>query len=154
MDPVAWTILLGIVGLGLLAAEMLLPAHGLIGVLGLVSLCGAVGSAFWVNQYVGLASLVGLVLMVPLAWGLWVKIWPRTPLGKKMVLQAVSGSPDRITGISPGQSGAAVSELRPSGVCDFAGARVEAYSEHGVIGAGSPVIAVSVGQGRVMVRAV
>lgn len=154
MDPVAWTIFLAVAGLLLIGAEMLLPAHGLIGILGLASLCGAIGCGFWVNQYVGLASLIGVVLFTPLAWGLWVKIWPRTPLGKRMVLQTIAGDVAPQAGVAIGQTGLAVSELRPFGVCEFDGARLEAFSEHGIIAAGKKVVAVSMNQGRVMVRPV
>jgi membrane-bound serine protease (ClpP class) len=53
-----------------------------------------------------------------------------------------------------GEVGVAVSEMRPGGECEFAGRRLEAYSDHGIISAGTRVQVVSIDNRRPVVRAV
>ena len=154
MDPLHLAILLFAVGLVLLVLEALLPAYGMIGLLGAASILGAVGACFWVDQRVGLGALAGAAVLTPLLWAAWVRVWPHTPMGKRMILHTVAGDVRPANTVRPGQSGVAVSELRPSGECAFGDERVEAYSEQGIIPAGRAVRAVSVSGNRVLVRPV
>lgn len=152
MDPLHLALLMFVTALALFAAELVLPAHGLIGALGGIALIVAVVAFFRVGEYVGLGVLVGLLIVGPIAAGLWVKIWPRTPLGKRMVLQTVAGAAPREIEVRPGELGAAVSELRPAGMCEFGGRRLEAHAEIGMIAAGESVVAVGRANGRLLVR--
>ena len=163
MTPATLAILFFAAAVVLLVAEVFLPAHGLLGVLGAVGLVCGVGACFFINQYLGLAAAVGVVFLTPFAAALWVKVWPHTPAGKRLIL----GPPDAaaVAGLATprvhvGQVGLVVSELRPGGVCEFLGAarvgeRVEARAEHGgVIPAGRRVEVVAVADGRPVVRPV
>jgi membrane-bound ClpP family serine protease len=51
-----------------------------------------------------------------------------------------------------GQSGTAVSQLRPMGHCEFADLRIEAQSEYGIIEPGESVKVVAIVNGRPRVR--
>ena len=51
-----------------------------------------------------------------------------------------------------GRSGLALTPLRPSGMIDVDGRRVEAMAESGLIGVGAVVTVVAVRSGRVVVR--
>jgi membrane-bound ClpP family serine protease len=153
MQPLPLAILLLAVGLALLVLEALVPAYGIIGLMGVASVLGAVGACFYADQRLGVAALAGFAVLTPLLWSAWVRLWPRTPMGRRMILRTVAGQakPDAHQ-VSPGQAGVAVTELRPSGECRFGNHRVEAYSEQGIIAAGQPVRAVSVSGTRVLVR--
>lgn len=153
MEPLALAILLFAVGLALLVIEALVPAYGMVGVLGVGSVLGAVATCFRIDERLGLGALAGFAVLTPLLWSAWVRLWPRTPMGRRMILHTVAGQtkPDAQE-VWPGQAGVAVTELRPSGECRFGDERVEAYSEHGIIRAGQPVRAVSVSGNRVLVR--
>ena len=154
MDPIPLAILLFAVGAVLLVLEALLPAAGIIGAGGVLAVLGAIGVCFRVSPSLGLGALIGAALLTPIAWSLWVKLWPRTPMGRRLILQTVAGGAKPAAAVRVGQAGTTVSELRPAGECEFAGERVEAYSEGGVVPAGRPVRAVSVTGGRVLVRPV
>jgi membrane-bound serine protease (ClpP class) len=153
MEPLPLALLLLAVGLVLLALEALLPAYGVIGLMGVASILGAVGACFFVDQRLGVAALAGFAVLTPLLWAAWVRLWPRTAMGRRMILQTVAGqAKPESQQVFPGQAGVAVTELRPGGECRFGDHRVEAYSEQGIISAGQPVRAVSVSGNRVLVR--
>ena len=160
MNPPALAILLFVGGVILLLAEVFLPTHGLLGVLGAIGLLGGVGVCFSINEFLGLGAAVALVVLMPFATALWVKVWPHTPAGKRLILGPVE--PSAAGGITAppvhvGQFGVVVSELRPGGVCEFgpASERVEARSERGaVIPAGHRVEVVALVDHRPVVRAV
>jgi membrane-bound ClpP family serine protease len=152
MDPLYLALLLFAAGLVFFAAELVLPAHGLVGVLGGIALVASVVAFFRVGEYVGLGVLVGLAFVGPIVAGLWVKMWPRTPLGRRMVLQTVAGVAQTEAVVRAGEQGVALSELRPGGMCEFDGKRLEAHAEIGMIAAGDRVVAVGVSNGRLLVR--
>ena len=164
MTPSALAILLFAVGAILIVAEVLLPAHGVIGLIGLVSLLAGVGVCFWINQYLGLGALIALVAVTPFAAMLWVKVFPHTPVGRRLILGRSAGGGVSEGRAAPtpfvqvGQTGRAVTEMRPMGVCEFvlpAGPeRVEARSEGGIIPAGQAVRVVGLVDRRPTVRPV
>ena len=146
-------ILLLLAGLLLLVAEMLLPTHGVLGLLGGAALAGSVVTCFRIDSRLGFASLAAMVLAAPFAWMLFVKVWPRTPIGRRMILAPAAGRLADAT-VAVGQTGVAVSELRPMGVCSFGNERVEARAERGTIPPGTRVQVVELIDRRPTVRAV
>ena len=80
-------------------------------------------------------------------------LWPRTPMARKMMLPPVESRPDPLP-FHMGQLGVAVSELKPMGVCEFDGRRVESVSESGVVAAGSRVKVMGADNRRPLVRVV
>lgn len=158
MTPTALAILFFAAGAVLLLAEVFLPTHGLLGALGAVGLLCGVGACFVLDQYLGLVAAVAVVCLAPFAAALWVKVWPHTPMGKRLILGPVDPGPAPAMAprVRVGQVGVVLSELRPGGVCEFGtpGERLEARCEHGgVIPAGRCVQVVAVVDGRPRVRA-
>lgn len=153
MDPLVLAALLFGIGVALIVAEMFLPGHGMIGVLGALAILGAVGVCFRVNQWLGLGVLVGVLLLSPLAVTIAVKIYPRTPLGRRMILPPIE-NPSAAAAVKLGQVGVALSELRPIGVCDFGEQRVEVLAEHGLVRPGTKVQVVAIINNRPTVRAI
>jgi membrane-bound ClpP family serine protease len=153
MTPVLLIIILFAAGALLLLGELLLPAQGVLGVLGCATILWGIGQAFAVNQWLGFGLMLGTIASIPFVWSFALAVWPRTPIGRRMMLSPAESivQPPRV-GI--GQRGVAVSELRPLGMCEFAGERVEARSQLGTIRAGKMVRVVSVDQGRLIVEAI
>jgi membrane-bound serine protease (ClpP class) len=144
-------------GVILLIAEILLPSHGILGIVGAGALITGVGACFAINQYAGLASAIGVVILMPVAVAAWVKVWPHTYAGKRLILGPTSIAAAHVPArnLTVGQVGTVVSELRPGGVCEFPGAeRVESRCENGTIPAGRRVEVIAVVDGRPLVRAV
>jgi len=146
-------ILLMLGGVVLLIGELMLPTQGVLGLLG----CGVIGYAIWrafgVNQWLGLGLLLATIVATPFAITAAVNIWPRTPIGRRMMLQPTESivQPPRV---GLGQHGVTISELRPSGVCEFDHERHDARAEFGTIASGKTVRVVRIDDGRIIVRAV
>jgi membrane-bound ClpP family serine protease len=151
-----WIILLFAVTLALLAAELLIPSHGLLGFLALLSAVGGIVLCYRINFVLGSSVFIGGMVATPFIWAAFIKLWPHTPVGKRMILpRAQPGAPPVESGtVKLGDMGRTMSELRPIGICDFAGERVEAVSEHGLIQPGTPVRVVALSAGRPTVRAI
>jgi membrane-bound ClpP family serine protease len=153
LDPLTLILLLVAGGIVLLVGELLLPTHGLLGVVGLLCLGGAIAVCFRVNKWVGLGVFIGAIVASPFLIQAALYLWAKSPVGKKIILEPVqisrAPSPVRI-----GQVGVAISEMRPMGEVEFGDVRLEAMSELGIILAGQKVKVVSIDAGRPTVRAV
>ena len=149
-----WPSLTLMLGLGLLIAEVALPVGGLIGVLAVASLAGSVFLAYTSSATLGLWWGGLEVVMVPATWLATLYSLPRTKLGRRVYLAppTVDDLGAKTPADQVGTSGRVLTPLRPSGMIDVAGRRVEAMAESGLIGAGVWVKVVAVRSGRVVVR--
>lgn len=156
LDLQSWAVLLAGIGIALILAEVLLPTHGVLGVLGAGGLIAAIVMCYLISIRLGTLVLIAAACATPLVWIAFVRVWPRTPIGRRVVLPRV------VSAISPapvlvGQRGVTVSELRPIGVCEFdlptgRNERIEAISEHGMIPPGRAIAVVDVANNRPVVR--
>jgi membrane-bound serine protease (ClpP class) len=144
-----------------MAAELLLPTGGVLFVLGIGGLIAGVTMTFAYDPTRGLVLAIALFVLLPLAVPLLLHYWPRTLVGRKLVL---SGPEDDATVASMpvslelealrGRYGKTLSPLRPAGVTDFDGQRIDTLSEGPLVEAGKWVRCVDVRAGRVIVREV
>jgi membrane-bound serine protease (ClpP class) len=154
-------------GLGvlLLAVEIFVfPGFGVIGVLGVISLLAGLalsllgpGSTTGVVLGVLTRLITSLLVAVIAAIGL-LRLLPRTPFGRKLVLetgmtaeQGYVSPPERERELL-GCHGVATSPLHPSGFATLAGQRVDVMSEGEYIDPGEPIVVVRVDGNRVVVR--
>jgi membrane-bound ClpP family serine protease len=153
-----WPSLCMAIGLILLIAEAFIPSGGLIGLLAVGFLGVSLWQSFATDVTLGLKFLFALGLLLPLTLALALYLWPRTPLAKWIFL-----APPAPEDVEPeptshplehlvGQFGRALTPLRPSGVVDFDGRRIDGLSEEGLIPAGSLVRAVQARGGQLVVR--
>ncbi len=145
-------LLMGI-GVVLIIGELGLPTHGLLGLAGIGTMLAAVVVAAKQNPWAGLALMVALAACTPLAWVAFIKFWPRTLVGRRIILPPVA-PPPQVLAVRVGQSGVAISELRPMGMCEFDGTRIESVSEQGVVPAGTAVKVVALVNNRPTVRVI
>ncbi len=146
------------VGFLLLVGELFFTSGTLL-VLALTAIAAGVGLAFYHGGGTGLFTLLGVLLALPIFGGLALRYWPKTPWGRHMLLTA----PDEDATVASmpvnleleqlrGRFGRAISDLRPSGVCDFDGWRVDTITEGMMVEAGQWVRCVDVRAGKVIVR--
>lgn len=159
MDTLGY--LLVAAGLVLMAAELFLPTGGVLFVIGIGGLIVGVAMTFAYDATHGLMLLIGLFILVPIAGPLLVYWWPKTLVGRRLVLSGpqddatVAGMPVNLElEALRGRYGKTLSPLRPAGMTDFDGQRVDTLSEGPLIEAGRWVRCVDVRAGRVVVRAV
>lgn len=158
MEAIFWPALLLALGLGLMVAELFLPTGGALGILATISLLTSYYLAQSISSSFGPRWAAGEVALVGLAWAGAIYGMPRTRLGRKVYLRPPSDEeladhpdPGRAN-VHLGRSGRALTPLRPSGMIELDGRRVEAMAETGLIGAGAAVTVVAVRSGRAVVR--
>jgi len=153
------------VALALAIAEMFVPSGGVIAVVAVV-VAGAGVVAFWrVNWVWGVTSLIGTIAGGVGAFNLAIRIFPHTPIGKNLILG--SSDPDEALSLRAreeqealkesvkaivGATGTAMTDLRPIGMAEINGRRVEVLAEGGMIDRGQPVRVTGVDDGQVRVR--
>jgi membrane-bound serine protease (ClpP class) len=150
-----WAIILFVVGVVLMVSDLAIPSHGVLTGLGIASVSGAIGVCFYINTWLGFAILLASLGLFPAAMHWVVRYWPKTRGGRQLVLPGPQPPlAPRPLPVQIGQTGTAVSELRPGGVCEFEGDRVEVTSELGIINAGQSVTVVDIVNRKPVVRAV
>lgn len=146
-------ILLFGIGIALLLGELLLPTHGLLGILAGGAIIGSIVTCYRIDFWLGTGVFIVTMIATPFAGAAAVKIWPKTPIGRRVVLPpVVDAIPEPL--VQVGQTGVTISELRPMGMCEFEAGRLEAISEHGMIESGQAVKVVGLTNNRPTVRAV
>jgi len=156
MDPTPGFLLIG-AGFVFLLAELFMPSFGFLLVLALLSIVVGLVLTFQAGTTVGLLTLLSVFVALPVVLGLLVHYWPKTPMGRRLILTA----PEEGAAIMPahkdqeqlrGRFGRALSSLRPAGVVDFDGRRVDCITEGMMVEPGEWVRCIDVQAGRVVVR--
>lgn len=159
MGPVELAILFAVLGFLLIVADLFIPSGGVLSGAGALAMMASIVCCFMVSTRLGALAAVVVLVLSPFAVLLFLRVWPNTFVGKRMTLTAVATTgtapaplPQRT--LRPGDRGVAMSELRPAGVCEFDGERVEAISDRGLIEPGTAVVVVSIEDHRPVVRPV
>jgi len=149
MGPIAIALVFVGVAAFLLALDLLIPSGGILLALALMSCAGSILFAFRHSYDAGIWMLIAELACVPLAAWLFLKLWPNTPLGKRMIIQPAKAKPFAWDSDSMiGKTGVTVCELVPTGAVDVDGRRWEATSQSGLIppGASVKIVAEEMGQ--------
>jgi membrane-bound serine protease (ClpP class) len=152
---------LALVGVGflLLIAELFLPSGGVLLVLSGAGIIVGVALTFFHDTTAGVITLAGVFVILPVIASVFFYVWPKTPMGRRFFLTAppedatVAALPlnqelERLKG----RIGRALSALRPAGVVDFDGRRVDTITEGMMVDPGQMVRCIEVRGGRVVVR--
>lgn len=146
-----------ILGFVSIVAEVFFPSLGALSVIAVLSLGGGVAFAFRESTDTGL-TFVALAVVGGLGSAIAAfKVFPRTPFGKRMIIKGPTFAEDPAA-VDPklrelvGKSGRALSTLRPAGIVELEGRRVDCVADGELLDAGSPVTVVRVEGNRVVVR--
>lgn len=150
-------LLLGL-GLALVVAEVLFPSFGVLSVLATAAIVGAVVLAFREGTDVGLQFLIATAVLVPAMILTGLKLFPRSPVGKKMVVEGLSFESQAATDPRDlelvGTEGTIEADCRPAGMARLAGRRVDVVTRGEWIEAGQEVVVTEVRGNRVVVARV
>ena len=158
-------LLLVAAGVILLAVELfVIPGFGVAGVGGIIALAAGlgmtlVGAGATASIVIGAFGRVAVSILLALAGGLaLLRLLPRLPLGRRLVLDAAMSaeqgytSPPEGDRLQLGRTGIALSPLRPAGVADIDGSRIDVVSDGGFVEAGAAIEVTRVDGNRVVVR--
>ncbi|MGE0533957.1 MAG: NfeD family protein [Pirellulales bacterium] len=159
MSLLIWTMLLLLLGLGLILLEVFIPSGGVLGALAALAVVAAIVLAFFQGPYVGLGVAVLTVVALPAVIALGLRLWPSTSIGRRILLTVPSADellPDdatkqRYRGLV-GKRGVAQSLMLPSGAVLIDGHVFDATSPGLAIEAGTAVRVVEVHGTRIVVR--
>lgn len=154
------------VGAVLLALEaFVVPGFGVTGILGIVAVLAGltlslVGAGVSFPGLTRAVAQVAVALLVALAGAVaFLRVLPRLPFGRRLVLAGGLGADlERAAGelegiaLRAGDAGVAATPLRPAGIAQIGGARVDVVSEGEYVDAGDRLEVVRVEGSRVVVR--
>jgi len=158
-------ILLVLVGLVLLAVELfVIPGFGITGILGILGLIAGltlslIGAGATAEIVIGAITRVAVSLLMALAASVvLLRFLPKLPFGRQLILHTGLGA-DTGYASAPesdrqwlGMQGTAVSPLRPAGIADIDGKRVDVVSQGEWIDATTPIEVIRVDGNRIVVR--
>ncbi len=146
MDPIYWSILLIGIGFVVVFLELFVPSAGTLGVLAGILLVSGIVVAFFHSLQAGAIVLLVTVLALPLLLALMVKVWPHTPIGRRIILghmsaEEVMPNSETYTEIQSlvGQLGTAKTKMLPSGIIIVNDKKYDALSDGFAIEAGQPI---------------
>ncbi|MBN2183198.1 MAG: hypothetical protein JW715_14900 [Sedimentisphaerales bacterium] len=144
----------------LIIAEVFVPSGGLISIVALACLIGGIIIFFNHSSAAGWIGVVIAVIMIPSVLVFAYKIFPKTKFGKNATLspperQQGDAIPDtpRLKELL-GAEGIVLTPLRPVGMCDFSGQRVECVAESGYVDKDKKVKVIDVESTQLTVRVI
>jgi membrane-bound serine protease (ClpP class) len=152
-------------GFVLLAAEIfVIPGFGVAGVLGIAALLSGLslsligGGATWEFILKAVGRVIFSLLIALIGSLVLLRFLPRLPFGKRLILETGLAAGEGYAS-SPetdrnwlGKSGITVSPLRPSGIADVEGERVDVVSDGEFIESGAKIVVSRVDGNRIVVR--
>lgn len=123
----------------LLVVEVFVPSFGLITICAMGAMAGGLAIFFNYSPAAGWIGVIVAVVMIPTVLVIAYKMFPRTRFGRNVSL----AGPNRAKGDAIpdteqleqmlGLLGRVTSPLRPVGMCDFSGQRLECVAESGYV---------------------
>ena len=148
--------------------EVFIPSGGLLGIVSAGFFIGGIAVAWSHSGAWGMGTLLGCLVLIPILIVVGFRMFPHTPLGRKMILAPPTSestasaagrtepSPPAGTepGITVGMAGRAGTDLRPSGTAFFNDRRVSVVTAGEWITRDAAVRVVKVEGNRIVVEAV
>lgn len=152
-------IILLIAAFSLVTLELMIPSFGLLSLMAACSYGFAIALAFEEGSTAGWTFVSLGVVLAPLAVVFGIKLLPKTPLGRRLLLAAPAK--DSIQrGTLPdhrhqylGRSGVTLTELRPAGTALFDNEKLDVVSDGPFIAKNTPVTMISIQGMRSVVKA-
>ena len=95
MEPLYLSIILICAGIAVVLGELFLPTAGILGVIAAICFVSGIVVGFNVSFATGMIMMIITLTMLPLLFVLMVKVWPHTPIGKRILIKRAD-SPDDV----------------------------------------------------------
>ena len=155
-----WALILLLAGLCAVALELFVPSAGIIGIIAATLILSGIVVGFMDGLTTGALMLLIAVIALPVLLTMMFKVWPHTPLGKRILLKDLK-SEDVLPKKSHykkrndslvGKLGIARTKMLPSGIVVIDGEKFDAISEGFAIDQGDAVKIVDVREHRIYVQ--
>ena len=155
LDPLAWSVLLMLVGCIVMVLEVFIPSGGILAVLSAAAFVGSILMAFQRGPVTGFSFVMTTIVLVPAVLGMAFKVWPRTRIGKAFMGELPTDEdvlPDDPRRDLLGRVGVARSKMLPAGAVEIEGQMIDAIAHGRAIEPGQYVVVTEVRANRVVVR--
>ncbi len=148
MDPLFWSLILIALGLCVVILELFIPSAGMLGLLAAVLIVSGITLAFVSDLKSGAVVLLVTALALPVLLAVMIKVWPSTPIGKRILLKNLK--PEDVLPASQhaqelvGQLGVARTKMLPSGIVFVNEQKLDAVSDGLPIDAGQPIKVIAI----------
>ncbi len=142
----------------LIVAEVFVPSGGLISVFAIACLVGGIAIFFNYSVVAGWIGVGIAIVMIPVVLVIAYRMFPKTRFDKSVTLNP----PEREQGDAVpdtarlrellGAVGVVLTPLRPVGMCDLSGHRVECVAENGYVDKGKTITVIDVESTQLTVR--
>ena len=154
-----YALILAVIGLAAVVIELFVPAAGLIGLMGAGCLIASVSLSFiHYGTFTGVIFLVSLLILTPTVIILWFKRFPRSLVGKRLILFNPGEKlgephlPEETTSPLTGKKGKSLTDLRPSGTVLMGEEKFSVVTAGEYIPRGTEIEVVQVHGNRIEVR--
>lgn len=162
MDALFWSIILLVVGIGLIGLEIFIPSGGVLGILAVLAVLASIVVAFAGpdgGMGVGITMLTVTAVLVPLLIAAIIRWWPHTPIGRRIVLHTPESDDEVLPQTAEherlksliGRRGVAKTKMYPSGVVLIDGEPYDAVGEGMAIEPGQPIRVIAMRTNRIVV---
>lgn len=172
MISIQTAVILLVAAIAVYALELFIPSAGALFVIGTICLGASLVIAFLHGMTTGAVFLIVICILAAILPGVGLEVWKRSPIGRRMLLSApqpmadsTTAHPGSLAGLPAdqaaifanlpslkGEIGKTVTPLRPAGISEIAGRRIDTVSEGVMIEKGTAVRVVDVVGNRVVVR--
>ena len=159
MDSLLWAFALLSVGVLFLVMEVFLPSGGVLAFFAGSSMIAAIAIGFSGGFRPGMIVTLVTLIVLPISVGLAIKLWPKTPLGRRMVAPAPDLSADSALAqvrqereSLVGKIGMATTKMLPSGEVTIDGDAYDAVTAGMAVEPGQVVEVVDVRANRIVVK--
>lgn len=158
MDPYYWSMILVALGFAVVVLELFVPSAGLLGVVAAVLFISGIVTGFFYSLQMGAIMLLVVVLFLPILFVMLVKVWPSTPIGKRILIgrmkeeDLLPNSDDYQLDRLIGQRGVAKTKMLPSGMIKIGERSYDAVADGFAIDPGQAIKVVSVKMNRILVQ--
>lgn len=157
--PTSWALVL--LGLAASVVDLLVGSAGLLVAAGVVLMVVGIAVGFSHSAMFGITVLATTTIVTPVVGWILARVFPWTPLGRSVLAKSSSVEETassfrslRDLEVLEGRLGTARSFLRPSGVVEFDGRRIDCITEGMMVEPGQTVRCLKVSGARVLVRPV
>ncbi len=155
-----WAVILLLAGLCAVALELFVPSAGIIGIIAATLIVAGIVVGFLDSLTTGALMLLIAVVALPVLLTVMFKLWPHTPLGKRILLKDLkpedvlpkSSHYKKRNNSMVGKLGIAKTKMLPSGIVVIDGEKFDAISEGFAIDEGDAVKVIDVREHRIYVQ--
>ena len=155
-DALGSVIVLAAGGVLLIIGEIFVPG-GIVGTIGGILLGIAIVMGFLIDPSIGAALLVGSLIFGLVSFWLWVKFFPKTRVGRSIILQNDAGTWDGYSKVHSeliGKQGTTHTSLHPGGIAMIDGKRVDVVTRGELVDRDKEVEVITVEGNRIVVTEV